>query len=176
MHDNGRRRFFSVFTQLLLGAIGVIVAIPAVSYLVAPLRRRSSGTAGNPELSDAGPLAVFPIGEWRLHALEVLRQDGWKKSRVRHAVWVRREGDGEDSITVLSSICPHLGCPINWQPEKSRFLCPCHGGVFAEDGREIAGPPPREMDPLTFEVRAGRLWIGWQDFKIGVRERIPVNV
>jgi hypothetical protein len=31
------------------------------------------------------------------------------------------------------------------------------------------------MDPLPFEVRAGRLRVRWQDFKIGVSERIPVN-
>jgi hypothetical protein len=29
------------------------------------------------------------------------------------------------------------------------------------------------MDPLEYEVRAGRLWVRWQDFKIGVAERIP---
>jgi hypothetical protein len=32
------------------------------------------------------------------------------------------------------------------------------------------------MDPLDYEVRASRLWIRWQDFKIGVAERVPVNV
>jgi hypothetical protein len=32
------------------------------------------------------------------------------------------------------------------------------------------------MDPLEFEVRAGRLWVRWQDFKIGVAEHVPVSV
>jgi hypothetical protein len=32
------------------------------------------------------------------------------------------------------------------------------------------------MDPLEFEVRQGRLWVRWQDFKIGVPERIAVSV
>jgi Rieske Fe-S protein len=111
-----------------------------------------------------------------LQSVEVVHQDGWKKSRMRHAIWVRRQGEGDDAITVLSSICPHLGCPINWHPQQSQFFCPCHGGIFAADGRQIGGPPPRPMDPLPFEVRAGRLWVRWQDFKIGVGERIPVSV
>jgi hypothetical protein len=32
------------------------------------------------------------------------------------------------------------------------------------------------MDPLEYEVRAGRLWVRWEEFKIGVGERIPVSV
>lgn len=177
MNDStNRRRFFGVVTQLVIAAISLIMAIPGIGYFVAPLRRRARNSGDGPSLSDAGLLADMPIGKWRLQSLEVVHQDGWKKSRVRHAIWVRRQGEGEEGITVLSSICPHLGCPINWHTDPSQFICPCHGGIFAADGRQIGGPPPRPMDPLTFEVRAGRLWVRWQDFKIGVGERIPVNV
>jgi hypothetical protein len=31
------------------------------------------------------------------------------------------------------------------------------------------------MDALKYQVRAGRLWVQWQDFKIGVAESIPVS-
>jgi hypothetical protein len=31
------------------------------------------------------------------------------------------------------------------------------------------------MDPLAFQVRNGRLLVRWEDFKIGVEERIPVR-
>ena len=51
-------------------------------------------------------------------------------------------------IEVLSSICPHLGCPLNWHPDHAEFVCPCHGGVFDAHGRHVAGPPPRSMDPF----------------------------
>ena len=78
-------------------------------------------------------------------------------------------------MTVLSSICPHLGCPINWIADKDQFNCPCHGGIFNADGAHVGGPPPRSMDTLDFEVRAGRLWVRWQDFKIGVPQRVPVT-
>jgi Rieske Fe-S protein len=125
---------------------------------------------------DAGPVADIRPGEWRLVPVEMTHQDGWQKTKVRQAVWVRRQGEGDHAITVLSSICPHLGCPVNWNPEQVRFFCPCHGGTFDGDGRQVAGPPPRAMDPLEFEVRAGRLYVRWQDFKIGVAERVPVSV
>jgi hypothetical protein len=31
------------------------------------------------------------------------------------------------------------------------------------------------MDGLLFKVRAGRLWVLWQDFRIGVAEPTPVD-
>jgi Rieske Fe-S protein len=180
-----RRGFLNFLTNLLIAVIILIVAIPALGYFLAPLRRRTGTEEGGDSFSDAGSLSDFPVGQWRLVTLEMVQEDGWKKTRARHAVWIRRQeaspvasAPGEESkgIMVLTSICPHLGCPINWHPDQSQFVCPCHGGVFSADGQRQSGPPPRNMDPLEFEIREGRIWIHWQDFKIGVAERIPVNV
>lgn len=169
-----RRSFVGVVTGLLMAVIGFLVAIPAIGYFVGPLRRRA-GIVGD-GFYEVGALADIPIGHWRLMSLEMIHEDGWKRTRVRHSVWVKRRGEGDREITVLSSICPHLGCPINWIADQSQFFCPCHGGIFDTDGRHTGGPPPRAMDPLEYEVRAGRLWVRWQDFKIGVADRVPVNV
>jgi Rieske Fe-S protein len=171
-----RRRFLGILTNLLMATIGLVIAIPALGYFFAPLRRKSGGDEAGATFQDAGPLADIRIGEWRLLSIEMVHQDGWRKTRVKHAVWVRQHGEGDQGVTVFSSICPHLGCPINWHPDQTQFNCPCHGGLFNADGQHTGGPPPRSMDPLEFEVRAGRLWVRWQDFKIGVAERIPVNV
>src|SRR5262249_28822314 len=111
-----RRGFFGLLTDLVLGAIGLLVLIPAVRFLLSPLFAKDGGGAGVAFL-DAGLLAEIKPGEWRLVTVEKTHQDGWKTSKVRHAVWVRRQGEGEKDITVLSSICPHLGCPINWHPD-----------------------------------------------------------
>ncbi|HEV3255961.1 MAG TPA: ubiquinol-cytochrome c reductase iron-sulfur subunit [Gemmataceae bacterium] len=171
-----RRRFLDFLTKAVLAVIGLCLTIPGVAYFWAPLRRKGGGADGpGPDFLPVGPLSDSLVGQWSLRSVEVVRADGWKKSRVRHAVWVRRQGEGESGITVLSSICPHLGCPVNWHPDRKEFMCPCHGGVFHADGRQVGGPPPRSMDSLDFEVRAGQLWVRWQDFKIGTGERIPVN-
>jgi Rieske Fe-S protein len=163
-------------TDLVLAAIGILVAIPALGFFFAPLRRKQGNGGDGAVFVDAGRLADLRPGEWRLLTVEMTQQDGWKKTAVRHAVWVRRQGESDKGITVLSSICPHLGCPINWHPDQAEFICPCHGGIFNADGQHTGGPPPRSMDPLEFEVRAGRLYVRWQDFKIGVPERVPVSV
>jgi Rieske Fe-S protein len=168
-----RRGLLGFLTNALMLALALLVAIPAVAYFLGPLRRRSGGGL---DFQDVGPVADIPQGEWRLLTLETVHADGWKQTRVRHAVWVRRQGEGQQGITVFSSICPHLGCPINWHPDREQFNCPCHGGVFDATGRHTAGPPPRSMDPLEFEIRGGHLWVRWQDFKIGVAERTAVSV
>ena len=46
-----------------------------------------------------------------------------------------------EAFAALSSVCPHLGCQVHWQPQNDRFFCPCHNGVFAPDGTGIGGPP-----------------------------------
>jgi Rieske Fe-S protein len=172
--DTGRRRFLSFCTTMLMTIIGLAVAVPAVAYLLGPLRKKR-GTAGGGAFIDVGPVAVLPVGQWSLRPLVVEEVDGWKRREVNHSVWVRRQGEGDREIAVLSSICPHLGCPVNWYASEEKFKCPCHGGTFSGNGSHEAGPPPRSMDKLDFEVRAGNLWVRWQDFKIGVAERIPIS-
>jgi Rieske Fe-S protein len=167
-----RRGFLNFLTSLLLAGIGLIIAIPAIRYLLAPLWKKG----GKLDLVDVGSVADLPVGEWRLLTLETVQKDGWRMTRTSHAVWVRRQKEGDKELTVLSSICPHLGCPINWHPQQSEFVCPCHGGKFDVAGEKTGGPPPRAMDPLDWEVRADRLLVRWQDFKIGVSKPIAVNV
>jgi nitrite reductase/ring-hydroxylating ferredoxin subunit len=47
----------------------------------------------------------------------------------------------ESGFQAFSSVCPHLGCRVQWLPEEGRFFCPCHRGVFDTEGKAIAGPP-----------------------------------
>lgn len=170
-----RRGFLGFCTGALMTVLGLVLAVPALGYAFAPLRRRRGVRDSEAAFEDLGPVGGIPAGEWRLLPLEFVHQDGWEKVRVRHSVWVRREGKSVERVLALSPICPHLGCPINWYRDRSEFICPCHGGVFDAEGRHIAGPPPRSMDPLEFEIRDGRLWVRWQDFKIGTSQRIAVS-
>jgi Rieske Fe-S protein len=172
----GRRGFLSFLTGAVLTVLGLLIAVPALAYLGGPLRRKRDAKAPGTAFADAGPVKDLPVGEWRLRTIETVQEDGWKKTRIHRSVWARRDGEDPQAVTVLSPICPHLGCPVNWHPDDKRFSCPCHGGIFDASGQHVAGPPPRGMDPLAFEVRGGRLWVQWQDFKIGVAGRVPVNV
>ena len=172
-----RRGFLGLLTNLLMAAIGLLIAVPAVAYFWAPLRRKGESISAEEGFADAGPLADLPVGQWRLVTLEVVRRDAWtEKARTRHSIWVRRSETGDHPALVLSPICPHLGCQIEWRKESSQFVCPCHKGVFSSDGAVVSGPPPRGMDELPSMVRAGRLLVQWRDFKSGAAERARVDL
>ena len=67
-----------------------------------------------------------------------------------------------DSFLALSSVCPHLGCRVHWEPHNSRFFCPCHNGVFDPEGNPVSGPPATEDQHLLkypLLVEDGALYI-----------------
>ena len=37
-------------------------------------------------------------------------------------------------LVAVSATCTHKGCIVNWSGSDRKFHCPCHGGVFAQDG------------------------------------------
>lgn len=171
---NNRRRFLAVCTGAVAALLGACIAGPALAYVFAPIRRWAGKKGAGDDFQNAGAMAQLPVDQWQLISLQLAERDGWEEVRIRHGVWVRRS-ENPTKIDVLSSICPHLGCPLNWHPDHAEFVCPCHGGVFDAQGRHVAGPPPRSMDSLEYRVENGYLFIRWQDFKVGVAERTPVR-
>ncbi|MHB8867301.1 MAG: Rieske 2Fe-2S domain-containing protein [Thermoleophilia bacterium] len=68
----------------------------------------------------------------------------------------------DGTYVALSRVCTHLGCIIKWQPDDTRFFCPCHAGVFSPTGEVLAGPPPSPLPTLKLAVEGGDIWVeGW---------------
>jgi Rieske Fe-S protein len=77
-------------------------------------------------------------------------------------VFVRNLGmdaGNQDRFLVMAANCTHLGCPVSWFPQSGLFMCPCHGGVYYEDGERASGPPPRGLYHCEWRVKEGRLEI-----------------
>ncbi|MBM3997958.1 MAG: Rieske (2Fe-2S) protein [Planctomycetes bacterium] len=77
---------------------------------------------------------------------------------------VTRQSEGEtaDCFTALSSVCPHLGCQVHWEPQNERFFCPCHNGAFDREGNPTEGPPLAARQILTrfpLKVENGLLYV-----------------
>jgi cytochrome b6-f complex iron-sulfur subunit len=51
----------------------------------------------------------------------------------------------EDEFHVVSAVCTHLGCTVQWKDDRREFSCPCHGSHFNPDGTVIGGPAPRAL-------------------------------
>lgn len=71
-------------------------------------------------------------------------------------VVVARQGSGDtaEDFVALSSVCPHLGCQVHWEPHNRRFFCPCHNGAFDAQGVATDGPPAKAgQSLLRFPIR-----------------------
>ena len=72
------------------------------------------------------------------------------------------EGDTVENFIALSSVCPHLGCAVHWEPHNDRFFCPCHNGAFDAAGQATEGPPAQanqELNQFPLKVENGLLYI-----------------
>jgi cytochrome b6-f complex iron-sulfur subunit len=58
----------------------------------------------------------------------------------------------EKGFLSLSARCTHLGCMVVWNRDHHMFLCPCHGGKYDAEGRNVEGPPPRPLDLLALRL------------------------
>jgi Rieske Fe-S protein len=74
----------------------------------------------------------------------------------------RGAGDSLEDFLALSSVCPHLGCQVHWEPQNDRFFCPCHNGVFTPEGVAIDGPPAdagQSLSQFPLKVENGLLFM-----------------
>ncbi len=55
----------------------------------------------------------------------------------------------DDGLYAISKVCTHLGCIV--LESGKGFHCPCHGSLFAEDGKVLKGPAPRDLDWFAIE-------------------------
>jgi nitrite reductase/ring-hydroxylating ferredoxin subunit len=63
-----------------------------------------------------------------------------------------------DRFAAYNQSCTHLKCPVYFKSD--RLVCPCHEGSFsAEDGRVLAGPPPRPLPRHLIEIRDQEIWV-----------------
>jgi menaquinol-cytochrome c reductase iron-sulfur subunit len=147
---HSRRQFFARLSLGLAGIGAALTGVPIVGFLFAPL-------FGKPpqQWQSVGSLRDFQIGETRLVTFEDPSPLPWAGVTARAAAWVRREGENE--IIAFAINCTHLGCPVRWLSDANIFMCPCHGGVFYQDGRVAAGPPPRPLFRYESRVRNGQI-------------------
>jgi Rieske Fe-S protein len=150
-----RRSLFMKMAILCNGLVAVVLAVPIVRFLVAPITRsRANGYLAWVSL---GPVGQFPEGETRLATFRnpyVTPTDG---KTADTACWVRRV-EGE-KFQVFAVNCAHLGCPVRWFPQSGLFMCPCHGGVYYRDGARASGPPERGLFEFPYKVESGNITI-----------------
>jgi menaquinol-cytochrome c reductase iron-sulfur subunit len=163
-HEQGvsRRTFLTVGIGLIGAFITAALGVPIVAYVASPSLRRAKAT----EWTAVGLVGEFEPKTPSRVDFTITKHDGWVERTEKKAVWVIAHDSGE--ITVFGPRCTHLGCAYDWKPDRQKFVCPCHDGVFNIDGRVEGGPPPRALDTLPTKVEEGQLMVQYKDFKLGV--------
>jgi Rieske Fe-S protein len=148
-----RRNFLTIAIGAIGALIGVVMAIPAVAYVIGPALQRKTFE----NWVRLGPTSKVELGTPTLFKTTVETQTGWILTEEELSVYVLTE-DGRNYIA-LSNICTHLGCRVRWITDQGLYFCPCHNAAFDKIGLVVSGPPPKPLDRFETRVENDQLFI-----------------
>jgi len=146
--EHSRRDFI---TKALYG----VFALLGLGSLFAGLRVLTPWGRRNKELAWFTLLAEEEVPRSGVKKTELVFTVAGKERKARVFIV-----SSPDRLTVLSAVCSHLGCLVNYRKESREFVCPCHGGKYDIAGKNIAGPPPIPLTAYPVEVRNGMVMVG----------------
>lgn len=53
--------------------------------------------------------------------------------------------DENNRLHIVSAVCTHMKCIVNWNNAERTWDCPCHGSRFTHDGKVIEGPAKADL-------------------------------
>jgi Rieske Fe-S protein len=148
-----RKEFVGIVTAAVGTAMGALVGLPTIGYLITPALSKEAADAWIP----AGPVESYPPGIPTLFNFNRTKVNGWEKTVNSYGVYILRNEDG--TILALSNICTHLSCRVNWKSEETAYICPCHDAYFDINGQIVSGPQPRPLDPYETKVEENIVYI-----------------
>ncbi len=170
-----RRGFLKKLGATLIGGLVTLVPFGAgLSVLLDPLRRKSKAH----EALRVTSLGALPEdGQPRKFAVITSHSDAWNRMPEVPigAVYLRRTPGNQ--IKAFNVVCPHLGCPVDYDSAIKGFSCPCHNSAFGLDGRisNPQSPSARGLDELPVEIRNdNEIWVKFQNFRASTKEKIPL--
>ena len=115
--EHSRRAFLFKVALLLNGAVGAVLAVPVLGYLLGPFFRKNSSYNN---WVPVGNLDQFPPGETRLGRYRNpmgTPADGQTRTLP---CWVRHITKNQFQVFAIN--CAHMDCPVHWFPQ-SNFSC-----------------------------------------------------
>lgn len=140
-----RRSLLEWLSYILGGLATAAVGVPLLGYFLGPVLRRPPD-----DWIELGPVADFPKSQTHMVKFTNPQPQPWDGMTKQSAAYVRHQAEGDFLIFAVN--CAHLGCPVSWFPQSGLFLCPCHGGVYYENGERASGPPPRGLYRYDYRI------------------------
>ena len=142
------RRRMMEGTALAVGGIATMAfALPGLGFALGPIFEDTNPT----RWEDLGPESAFNDEGYVQRVMNIDPEIG---DVGKTTVYVRKfnrdidkviEGQDPQPYVVISTRCAHLGCPVRYIQASRKFVCPCHGGVYDEQGKVEGGPPVRPL-------------------------------
>ncbi len=168
---DGRRKFLKIGVGVVGAGVACVAVAPAVGFVWFPVDQPV--TSGGGDFVIVAKREMFAAGEPVKVDVYADVVDAWNRMKnVRlGSAWIM-ERDGE--YIAYSTVCPHLGCAIDYDQANERFYCPCHRSAFSLDGEREEGPSPRGLDRLEVKDEDGIISLMYQRFKQGTEAKEPV--
>ncbi|MEG4516023.1 cytochrome b6-f complex iron-sulfur subunit [Microcoleus sp. K1-B6] len=137
--DMGRRQFMNLLTFGTVTGVALGALYPVVQYFVPPA---SGAVGGGVTAKDAlgndiivsEYLASHPAGDRTL-------AQGLKGDPTYLVV----KEDQSIADYGINAVCTHLGCVVPWNVSENKFICPCHGSQYNNEGKVVRGPAPLSL-------------------------------
>ena len=168
-----RRRALTWLVHGGSATVALVVGVPTLIYAISP----SEDSDDVQQWATLGPVDTFKIGAVRVAVAKALpdrttddlvsQQAANERSAnaaLLPSVYVWRTSDLE--FVVFSRSCTDLGCPVTFDQGSTCFFCPCHGGIFDQEGRPMAGPPDRPLYRYQSRIESGELIINLRSVPI----------
>lgn len=150
--DVPRRKLLGWLVGIINAGVFAAILGPVAGFIGWPLKQKKEPGRWVSILDDR----ELRDGETKFVTYQIEVQDGYMMAQRKYSVFLNRKGN---RVYAYDPTCPHLGCHVEYKDRKKRYICPCHGGVFDEDGNRISGPPPRGLTKIATKVEDGKIWV-----------------
>eukprot|EP01025_Chloroclados_australasicus_P028765 TRINITY_DN284_c2_g1_i3.p2 TRINITY_DN284_c2_g1~~TRINITY_DN284_c2_g1_i3.p2 ORF type:complete len:217 (+),score=26.78 TRINITY_DN284_c2_g1_i3:121-771(+) len=158
----------NIMNLLLVGAAGLPIGTMAVPYLAFFVPKSSGGSGGGQTAKDA-------LGN-------DIKQSTWLQTHKPGDRSLAQGLKGDPTYLVvtenneiekygINAVCTHLGCVVPWNSAENKFICPCHGSQYNNQGRVVRGPAPLSLALAHCDVQDDAVvlspWVE-TDFRTGL--------
>jgi cytochrome b6-f complex iron-sulfur subunit len=162
--DMGRRQFMNLLTFGTVTGAALGMLYPVVKYFIPP---SSGGSGGGVTAKDALGKDIL-VSEFTAshnpgdHVLaQGLRGD---------PTYIVVQEDKSLASFGINAVCTHLGCVVPWNASENKFICPCHGSQYDNNGKVVRGPAPLSLALVHATVEDDKIsFTSWTetDFRTG---------
>ena len=133
--DPGRRKVLNWFLGTSVGALIASVVYPVLRFVSPPeipestTNQVEAGPTNDPQLIERG----YKIVRFGAEPVILVRLS-------------------DSDFRAFAGTCTHLDCIVEFQKDKSRIWCNCHNGEYDLQGQQVAGPPPKPLEPFKVDL------------------------